>query len=105
MTFFITDHDWPQHLHFEMRHASFTDVALMTDGLQRLALHFENRSPHPPFFEPMFDALSGAAPGFASDLEASLVAFLQSEAVNLRTDDDKSLVLATRREGTVRGAH
>jgi hypothetical protein len=104
MTFFTTDEDWAKHLHFEVRGAAFDEVALMTDGLQRLALVFESRAAHAPFFEPMFRALRTAPPGFATELEPSLVTFLGSEAVNARTDDDKSLVLATRVAGAADGA-
>lgn len=104
MTYFITDDDWVKHLHFAVRDAQFDDVALMTDGLQRLALRFESRSAHEPFFVPMFRALAAAPPGFASALEPPLIAFLGSDAVNARTDDDKTLVLATRREGVPDGA-
>jgi hypothetical protein len=103
-TFFVTDHDWTKHLQFESRPVALDEIALMTDGLQRLALRFEDRSAHAPFFEPMFAALANAPTGFATELEPSLVGFLGSEAVNTRTDDDKSLVLATRRKGVPRGA-
>jgi hypothetical protein len=103
MTYFVTDDDWAQHLHFEVRASTCDDLALMTDGLQRLALHFESRTAHVPFFIPMFRALERVAPGFAFDLEPALVAFLGSDAVNERTDDDKSLVLATRRSGVAPG--
>lgn len=105
MTYFVTDDDWSQHLHFEVRDTACDDLALMTDGLQRLALHFESRTAHGPFFVPMFRALESVAPGFAFDLEPALVAFLGSDAVNERTDDDKSLVLATRRFGATLGTH
>jgi hypothetical protein len=104
MTFFITDDDWRQHLHFATSSDAFHDLALMTDGLQRLALRIESRSPHAPFFEPMFRALENAPCGFASGFEPALAAFLGSEAVNARTDDDKSLVLATRRPGASDGS-
>jgi Protein phosphatase 2C len=104
MTYFITDDDWRAHLQLAVREAAFEDVALMTDGLQRLALQFDRRCAHAPFFEPMFHALAAAPPGFATPLEASLVAFLGSDGVNARTDDDKSLVLATRRAGAADGA-
>lgn len=97
MTFFTTDDDWQKHVRFEVRKAAFDDIALMTDGLQRLALHYDTRTPHAPFFAPMFGALQKAAAGFAADLEPALVSFLGSTAVNERTDDDKTLVLATRR--------
>jgi hypothetical protein len=97
MTFFVTDDDWATHLHFQTRAAAFEDVALMTDGLQRLALHYDTRTAHAPFFLPMFTALENRAAGYAMDLEPALVSFLASDVVNARTDDDKSLVLATRR--------
>jgi hypothetical protein len=103
-TWFATDADWTQHLHFEVRPVVVDELVLMTDGLQRLALQFDTRSAHAPFFTPMFHALRSAAPGYASELEPPLVAFLGSEAVNARTDDDKSLVLATRRTGAAHGA-
>ncbi|HEX7833462.1 MAG TPA: PP2C family serine/threonine-protein phosphatase [Thermoanaerobaculia bacterium] len=104
MTYFITDADWQAHLQLVVCATFFDEIALMTDGLQRLALRFDSRAAHGPFFAPMFDALRESANGTASDLEASLVAFLSSDAVNERTDDDKSLVLASRRAGGTRGA-
>lgn len=104
MTYFVTDEDWPKHLHFELRANAYDELALMTDGLQRLALHFESRSPHAPFFDPMIRALANAPAGYATALEKPLVAFLESDAVSARTDDDKSLVLATRRTGDANGA-
>lgn len=104
MTFFTTDDDWTRHLRFEVRAVVINDLVLMTDGLQRLALQFASRTAHVPFFAPMFRALEGAEPGFAADLEPPLVTFLGSAAVNSRTDDDKSLVLATRRSGAHHGA-
>ena len=72
------------------------ELALFTDGLQALALHFVSREVHAPFFEPMFERLRQEPPGDAPGLEAELRAFLDSAEVNRRTDDDKTLVLATR---------
>jgi hypothetical protein len=68
-------------------------LAMFSDGLQRLALNFTNRSAHPRFFEPMFAALETQQP---DDLVVDLRMFLGSTAVNARTDDDKSLVIAKR---------
>ncbi len=71
------------------------EVSLFTDGLQTLALDFNRRQAHGPFFEPMFRALADAdAP---ESLLGPLVEFLRSPAVVERTDDDKTLILATRR--------
>jgi hypothetical protein len=103
MTWFLTEDDWLRHLHFDMKRAAVDEVAVMTDGVQRLALEFETRAAHEPFFQSMFRALRGAPPGLATALEPELVAFLDSDPVNARTDDDKTLVLATRHGGEADG--
>jgi hypothetical protein len=71
-----------------------TGIAVMTDGLQLLALDLAARTPHSPFFEPLF-----AFAGGNGDLDGELGAFLGSESVCARTDDDKTLLLAVRRTG------
>lgn len=97
MTYFVTDVTAFDNLQVEVR-AAPTEVSLMTDGLQRLALVFSTKSVHAGFFEPMFKLLQ-AAPGEACDaLSTQLSDYLKSEAINSRTDDDKTLLLATRLE-------
>jgi hypothetical protein len=71
-------------------------LALFSDGLQALALHYESRAAHEPFFAPFFAYLETSEKAEA-EIEAELRAFLESGSVNARTDDDKSLVLAVRR--------
>ena len=71
-------------------------MALLTDGLQGLALRFDTREAHGPFFEPMFARLRAEGEGEPESLREELRAFLGSAPVNQRTDDDKTLVLATR---------
>lgn len=64
-------------------------VAVMTDGLQLLALDLASMTAHRPFFDPLW--------AFARRDDASsdeLAAFLASDRVCARTDDDKTLVLA-----------
>jgi hypothetical protein len=68
-------------------------LALFSDGLQALALHYESRAAHEPFFAPFFSYLESSAKEDA-EIEAELRAYLESGSVNARTDDDKSLVLA-----------
>lgn len=97
MTRFLTDADFATHLMFTRVDAAVDEVALFSDGLQRLALVFADRSAHGPFFEPMLRQLRAQPPGFAEPFVFPLLRFLGSDAVNSRTDDDKSLVLATRR--------
>jgi len=94
-TRFVTDEDAAERVQAaEARDVH--EVALLTDGLQRLALRFATREAHGPFFEPMFTRLRGGRPGPSRRLLAELRAFLGSAPVNQRTDDDKTLVLATR---------
>jgi hypothetical protein len=59
-----------------------------------LALSYASKSAHQPFFARMFAALRKV--GDREDLVVPLRQFLDSPAVNDRTDDDKTLVLATR---------
>ena len=79
------------------------EVALLTDGLQALALRFGSREAHGPFFEPMFARLQREPEPGAQGLLDELRAFLDSPSVNRRTDDDKTLVLATRLPTTPAG--
>lgn len=67
-------------------------LAVMSDGLIRLALKMPSQEPHAPFFHPLFRfAAAEAGEEGAAD---KLTGFLGSGRVNERTDDDKSLVLA-----------
>ena len=67
--------------------------AVTTDGLLRLAVRLPSHAPHAPFFRPLFAFLAESAP---DEAEAELAAFLASERVTRRTDDDTTLVLAVR---------
>jgi hypothetical protein len=94
-TWFVTDEDAAlrvQSAAAERVH----EVALLTDGLQGLALRLASREAHGPFFEPLFAHLRRQAPRVPDTLVGELRTFLDSPAVNQRTDDDKTLVLATR---------
>jgi hypothetical protein len=93
-TNFVTDEAVADNLVFELRPGRVDELALLTDGLQTLALSFAERSVHQPFFQPMFQKLRQAAPG--QRLASGLRRFLDSPAVNQRSDDDKTLLLATR---------
>jgi hypothetical protein len=93
-TYFLTGGDFAAQLVCRVINARIDEIALLTDGLQPLALHYATRTAHRPFFEPMFMALREAPS--PEHLQLPLMDFLASKAVNDRTDDDKTLVLATR---------
>jgi hypothetical protein len=97
VTWFATDPAAAARLDHAFVPRRVDEVALFTDGLQRLALHYASRTAHAPFFRPMFAPVRRAAPGCAEGMAGALAAVLASPTVNERTDDDKTLVLATRR--------
>ena len=72
-------------------------LAVFTDGLQGLALKHPARTPHEPFFAPLFAFAAEA--GDARDAEEQLAAFLAGPRVTARSDDDLTLVLVTRSHG------
>ena len=94
-TDFLADADWVAKLRFESVAGAIEEVAVLTDGLQRLALDFASETPHTAFFRPLFDALRSGTD--AESLIDPLRTFLDSPRVNARTDDDKTLVIAARR--------
>ncbi len=97
-THFITDEDAPGLLQVEPLPSQVSDIALMSDGLERLTLNLGGRSTHRPFFAGIFAPLLAAeGTGHIAVLSAALEEFLRSDSVAARTDDDLSLVIATRR--------
>lgn len=96
ITYFLTDEDAEDRLEYGLMRQAVNEVAMFSDGVQRLALRLEEREVHNPFFRPLFPPIRSQPPGHLVDLSASLAMFLGSQAVNARTDDDKTLLLATR---------
>lgn len=97
-TYFLTDERALDHLETQVFSGGVTDIALMSDGLEPLALRYASQTVHDAFFSGMFQPLVQAQ-GCAEigALSTSLQQFLSSERVGSRTDDDVSLILATRR--------
>ena len=49
MTYFVTDQDALSNLCVQISNVPFEEVAVFTDGIQRLALSFEQQCPYQPF--------------------------------------------------------
>ena len=101
-TNFLTSKEFRDRVQVCMAESGFSDVALITDGIERLTLKFDSLTPHPPFFQPLFHALRGT-----DDLERlaeDLRLLLQSDSVRNKTDDDKTLVIASWLTGEPDGA-
>jgi Protein phosphatase 2C len=95
LTDFLTDDGFAEKFAFKTIAEPINEVAVLSDGLQRLCLDFANKCPHEPFFRPLFRRLWDTPD--PRELDGPLREFLDSPAINSRTDDDKSLVLAVRR--------
>jgi len=96
-TYFATDRRAPERLVLGVVPRRVEEIALLTDGLQGLVLDYARMAPHDPFFRRMFAPVRSAPPGESGALSAALAAFLGSPRVRARTDDDTTLILATRR--------
>lgn len=96
-TRFATEAGAAAHLAHAALRGPLDELALFSDGLENLVLDTRRRVAHGRFFEPMFQAVRRAAPGRSEALCRSLERFLASRAIEGRTDDDKSLILASRR--------
>lgn len=106
---------WPQHGEYASTTYFVTDapaaklrviqldrrpdaLVLMSDGLERLALDFAGQCPHPPFFNAIVAPVERSSVlGRDGRLSRSLATYIDSDTVNARTDDDKSLVIAIAR--------
>jgi len=96
-TSFLIDDDNFSQLKITVVEDSIQEVALFTDGLQMLTLNNESLSVHQPFFTGMFKWLRMATKEEdITILNRKLGEYLDSDTINSRTDDDKTLFLATR---------
>lgn len=93
-TFFLSDERYESHIRLEILTQTISELAVFTDGLQMLALDYVHIQPHTPFFKPLFTTVQTSQN--QDRLNEDLVAYLSSERMNQKTDDDKSLLLATR---------
>ncbi len=98
MTHFVTDDDAIDLLASRVFPDKARKVAVFTDGIQRLALNMGTNTAHEPFFAPFFLVLANTPADQEDRLQPALSQYLNSEAINQRTDDDKTLALAVLME-------
>lgn len=96
-TSFITDLDYMANLRVKVVASDIKHISLLTDGLQQLTLNYEHKTVHKPFFDNLIQVLKQAQlPEHLEILNRKLNEYLQSDAINNRTDDDKTIILASR---------
>lgn len=97
-TFFVTDDTVHERMSFGHSLYPVEEVAVFTDGLERVLLDFGERKAHAPAFEKMLAPLrKGNDAGHVQELSRALASYLGSTAIGGRLDDDLTLVIATRR--------
>ena len=72
-------------------------ICAATDGLERVALRVSDWMPFAPFFNPLSEYLA-QTPNPDED-KAYLASFLDSERLNQKTQDDKTLLLCLYQNG------
>jgi hypothetical protein len=95
ITVFVTTEFGLDKIQFQRFEGKIDGVAGFTDGIQSLVLNYAEKKPHVPFFNSMLSPLKSVQD--ETELIAPLQQFLASEVVTSRTDDDKTLVLASWR--------
>lgn len=107
---------WPQHgeyinttnfvvsanaenlVEVEVAHRRIDEFAMFSDGIENLVLHQDTRAVHDGFFNTMIAPVRRSSTvGVNPTLSAELLQYLGSPKICERTDDDKTLVLASRR--------
>ena len=96
-TNFITTSNASEVMEFASASRRIESFASFSDGIESLVLHYATKTVHDPFFNKMIAPVCEVlTAGLDDGLSVSLSNYLASELVCSRTDDDKSLVLATR---------
>lgn len=99
-TNFLTQDNALDVLEFELEERCVDEIAVFTDGIERLVLDLQEKTAHAPFFRTLFGWLANTKPAvIGEEIPASGVVsrYLGSKQLNDKTDDDKTLILATRR--------
>jgi Protein phosphatase 2C len=105
-TNFITTNNAAEILEFAFVSRRIESFSAFSDGIESLVLHYATKTVHDPFFNNMIAPVRETLKeGIDEELSNSLLNYLNSERVCSRTDDDKSLVLATRYEPHILSAN
>jgi hypothetical protein len=99
-TNFVVSDNALEALEFELAPRRIDEIALFTDGLENLVLHQSSKTVHDPFFNALLKPIrQSMSVGHDVDLSEKLRVYLASPAFCERTDDDRTLLIASRKEG------
>ena len=90
-TTFVTSVNALEEMQVEVFSGKQEFICAATDGLEKVAIRFSDWQPFTPFFKPLEEYLQETGKPEIDD--KYIVDFLNSERLNSRTDDDKTLLL------------
>lgn len=93
VTQFLTDEAAATALRFRYIEEPIEDLILFSDGIYAVAVDYKSNLPHERFLMPMIAPLR--TPSAPNDLNEKLEKFLASPKLNEKTDDDKTIILAS----------
>jgi hypothetical protein len=93
-TTFVTSSNAPDDMQVSVIHSPLEFICAATDGLERVALRMSDWTPFAPFFNPLHEYLE-ETPNPHQD-KSYLERFLDSERLNQKTQDDKTLLLCLK---------
>jgi hypothetical protein len=97
-TNFVTSADALEVMEFLVTTEPILEIAAFSDGLENLVLHKARKSVHAPFFNSMFPSVrKSQVVGVDGELSRALKDYLSAPTINERTNDDKTLILASRK--------
>ena len=94
VTEFLTDENAVESLRFEAVEDFVEDLVLFSDGVEKVAVDSKTKEPYKPFLVPMMAPIRRSED--VNGLNEKLENFLSSDAINEKTDDDKTIILASR---------
>jgi len=96
-TFFVTDENAERQMAFDFSKGRIHELAAFSDGIEPLVMQYATQTVFGPFFDQMFPAVRALEEeGLDAKLSEGLATYLNSPTICARTDDDKTLVLASR---------
>ena len=97
MTTFLTSRNWCQDLQYSQWLGRPHSFFLCSDGVQSICSYTQSMSVVPTFIDAFKKVLSEESPGYSSEASRRFLAFLDSEQVCSRTDDDKTVLVGIQR--------
>ena len=94
-TVFVTCDDAIASMQTTIIEGNYSFICASTDGLESVALKLPNYTPFAPFFQPLQEYIFQTQD--PEKEETYLINFLKSERLNVRTNDDKTLLLALQK--------